>query len=326
MPVLANTKGSMKTVVLSSKSSHQDLLTYGPELFETLKKTANTVTYDHIEPDFSNIPELFDQDEKLVLFNHFALPDGFSAFTQFLPTFKNVKFVLSPYSAYEGLDLELLKKMGIRYRNNGGANAKSVAQYAIMAMFMLLSKFPVLTREMKMPDGSILGEEYHQKTAGIIGMGNVGRELLKTLTDLHIPTVFYNRSSLNVGVEQVPLSAVFNQDLIFITVATNNDTKALLKDLPTMLQPQNYLIDISAADDLYDKKKVVELLDKDLIKGYALEIFELAESSLSSQKNLLTTPHIAWCTIDAERRTVQNFLNRALTILNGKADGVDFIV
>jgi phosphoglycerate dehydrogenase-like enzyme len=316
----------MKPILLSSKSSHQDLLTYRPDLFNRLVTEFHGVAYDQIEPDFSNIPELFDDEEKLVMFNHFAIPNGFHAFSKYLPTFKNVKFLLSPYSAYEGLDLDLLKKMGIKYRNNGGANAKSVAQYAIMASFMLLSKYPVFTQSNTMPDGSILGEERFGKTAGIIGLGNVGKEILDTLNRLGIETVYYNRSEENVSAKKVELSEIFKQDLVFVSIATSPQTQELLKDLPTLLQPHNYLIDISATDELYDKKSVVKLLDQDKIKGFALEVFNPQEFKLASQKNLIATPHIAWCTKDAEERTVDNYLNRGLMVLQGESDKVDFIV
>ncbi len=316
----------MKPIFLSSKSSHQDLLTYGKDSFEAMLSKYHGVAYQEFQPDFSDVPELFDDDEKIVIFNHFAIPTGFVALTKQLSNFKNVKYLLSPYSAYEGLDLELVKKLGIRYRNNGGANAKSVAQYAITAMFMLLSKFPVFTRTMTMPDGSILGEERFGKTAGIIGMGNVGKEILATLQGLGIETVYFNRSDASVSAKKVELSEIFKQDLIFISVATNDDTMKLLSSLPSQLQPHNYLIDVSATDTLYDKRGVCDLLNADKIKGYALELFDPKSLVLSSEKNLVQTPHIAWCTIDAERRTVQNLLQRTATILEGKAETVDFIV
>lgn len=319
-------KVSMKTVILSSKSSHQDLLTYGPELLDELKSLTTTVMYDTVVPDFSNVTEFYDDEEKLVLFNHFALPDGFALLSKKLPEFKNVKYLLSPYSAYEGLDLELLKKLGIRYRNNGGANAKSVAQYAITAMFMLLSKIPVFTQTKNQPDGSVLGEEYHQKTVGIIGYGNVGQQIATSISRLGMPVFYYNRSSKTTDIaKQVTLEEVMKQDIVFVTIATSDQTKELLKDLPQMLQPHHYLIDISAADDLYDKQKVVDLLNDDKLRGFALEVFEQS-TQLRSEKNFLATPHIAWCTIDAEKRTVENYLQRAIAIVKGEAATVDFIV
>lgn len=315
-------KKTMKPILLSSKSGHQDLLTYGKDLFDKITTEYHGIAYTQFKPDFSDVPELCDDDEKIVLFNHFAIPDGFKSLTEHLPKFKNVKFVLSPYSTYAGLDLNVVKELGIRYRNNSGANAKSVAQYAITCAFSLLSRFPELSKLSSLPDGSILGEEYHNKTAGIVGMGNVGKELLETLTKLNVKTVFYNRTSKDMDAKQVTLEEVFRQDMIFIAIATNPDTKALLSQIKTLINKKNYLIDVSAYDDLYDKKGVVNLLNSGKMKGYALE----TDAELESDKNFIATPHIAWCTVDAERRTVENYLNRALLILQGEESKVDFIV
>lgn len=314
----------MKVVLLSSKSGHQDILNYGRDLFDTLNNKYQIVSYDNFKSDFSDVTELFDNDEKIVMFNQYAVPEGFETLMKHLPTFKNIKYLLSPYSAYVGLDLNVLKELGIRYRNNAGANAKSVAQYAIACMFCLLSRFPELGKLESMSDGSILGEEYHSKTAGIIGMGSVGKELLNTLNKLGIPTVFYNRTLKEVEANQVSLEEVFENDLVFITIANNPETKNLLSNITSLIKDKNYLIDVSAFDDLYNKKGVVDLLNAGKIKGYALELG--SNNKFSSSKNLLQTPHIAWCTIDAEKRTVQNYLNKALFILEGRTGEVDFLV
>jgi lactate dehydrogenase-like 2-hydroxyacid dehydrogenase len=203
------------------------------------------------------VPELFDEDEKIVLFNAFAITGGFKTLTEYLPKFKNVKFLLSPYSSYAGLDLDVVKKLGIRYRNNSGANTRAVAQYAIAGMFGLLSRFTELGRLASMPDGSLLGEEYHTKTAGIIGMRNVGEELLNTLNGLNIPTVFYNRTPKAVSAKQVSFEEVFQQDIIFIAIANNPETRQLLSAIADHIQERHYLIDISAYDELYDKAAVL---------------------------------------------------------------------
>lgn len=316
----------MKTVILNDKSSLRDLNTYGSGLLKKLQDKFDVAMYDEIKPDFSNVPELFDDSEKLVMFNNFAIKDGFGLFSRHLSEFKNVKYLLSPYSAYEGLDLALLRKMKIKYRNNGGANAKSVAQYAVGAMFMLLQKTKFFIDGKKMPDGSILGEEFFGKTAGVIGMGNVGQELLGILNSLGVKTVYYNRTKKKVDAKKVAINEIFKQDLVFITIATNEETKNLLKDIKKLIQPRNYLIDVSATDDLYDKGGVIKMLAKGELKGFALEAWDPKALLNDKDLNLIVTPHIAWCTIDAEKRTVENYLNRALKILQGKADQVDFIV
>lgn len=219
----------MKVIFINTKSSEGDLYAYGEKLLKDIQKKYKVVMYTDAKPDFSNVPELFDEEEKLLMINGFAFKSYFRELTKALPKFKNVKYILSPYSAYEGLDIALLKKMKIKYRNNGGANAKSVAQYATTVMFMLLSRFPILAEGKSAPAGSVLGEELGAKTAGIIGMGNVGEELLKNLNGLGIKTVYYNRTPKSVSAKKVSIAEVFKQDLVFITIATNPETYSFPK-------------------------------------------------------------------------------------------------
>lgn len=243
-----------------------------------------------------------------------------------IASFKNIKYLLTPYSSYKSLDLKLVQKCGIKYRNNSGANAKSVAQYALMTMLMLLGRYPELSRTNEAPDGSILGEEYHQKTAGIIGTGNVGKELVGSLHALGIKTTYFNRTLKDVPSTAVSLQQIFEQDIVFIAIASTNETRTLLKNIPTLIQPHNYLIDVSADDDLYNKAKVVKLLDQGKIKGYAIEVFNPSTLDLHSNNNFIATPHIAWCTVDAERRTVENYLKMAILIATGESKKVEFLV
>jgi len=153
-------------------------------------------------------------------------------------------------------------------------------------------------------------------------MGNVGEALLEILNKLKIPTVYYNRSDKDVSSEKVSIEETFKQDLVFITVATNPETINLLSKMPEYINKNNYIVDVSAHDELYNKNEMIKSLSEGKFKGYGLE----TDIRNSNDLNLITTPHIAWCTYDAEKRTVDNYLDRAMSILRGKAETVDFIV
>ncbi len=316
----------MKTIILNAPSGQQDILKYGQSLFEKLQANREVVVYEAVEPDFSNIPELCDDTEKLVLFNPFACEGSFEALTKYLPQFKNIKYLFSPYSFYSGLDLQLLKKLGIRYRNNGGANARSVAQYAVTTMLMLLHKFPVLSGGTQAADGSVLGEEFHNKTVGIIGMGYVGKELTRILQGMGLSVVYYNRTPQEISAKLVSFENVLQQEVIFVTIATNPETMKQFSDFPARLQPHQYVIDITANEDLYSKKQLAEMVAGGKLAGYAVEVYDPSCFTVTPGSNCIKTPHIAWCTIDAEKRTIESYLQRALTILEGNADEVDFLV
>ncbi|MFW5703126.1 MAG: NAD(P)-dependent oxidoreductase [Candidatus Dojkabacteria bacterium] len=312
----------MKVVLLNSAKTQKDILDFGKETYENFKDKYDVVEYVNYASDFSDVRELFDSQEKLLMFNHFSVEGMFETLSKHLHGFNNVKYILSTYSSYAGLDLDLLKQLGIRYRNNGGANAKAVAQLALNHMFMLLTRVNLLSKD----KASGLGEEFHGKTASVIGMGNIGEEIAKSLTGLGIKTNYYNRSKKNVPYELVDYDDVFNSDLIFISIATTKETKELLKDLHKKLKPHNYLIDITAIDELYDKHAVLEKLKDEGIKGYGIEFFDEVPESFDVDANVVATPHIAWATIEAERRTIEWYFGNAIKILEGRVQEIDFIV
>lgn len=316
----------MKVVILEEKMGKQAMEKFGNDLYDRLIQISDVVFRDNFDSDFTNVPELFDDDEKILLYNPYSMGGKFEPLTNNLATFKNVRYLLSPYSFYSGLDLKLLKDLGIKYRNNSGANAKSVAQHALSLSLNILGKLPILATENKTPDGSILGEEIFGKTAGIVGMGNVGLELARILRSMCLKVVYYNRSKKDIDLEMVSFEKIFDQDLVFLTVATNIETQELFKKLPVFLKRENYLVDISATDDLYDKKFILKKIENSELAGYALELDDPEFMKPTKKCNYLATPHIAWATIDAERRTVRNYLQRAIDIVEGNENNVDFLV
>ena len=316
----------MKVIILESPATKKDLLKYGSDLLGKLETLCVVIIYDQVSEDFSNIPELQDEDEKVLLYNPFCLDGKFEHLTKHLPSFKNIKYIFSPYSYYTGLDLELLKKMDVKYRNNAGANAKSVAQLAITGMFMLLSRIPQLGYENTEPTGEILGEELDGKSVGIVGMGNIGKDLADKFKKLNIPVVFYNRTDKNIGIPQVSIEDVFKKDIIFLTIATADETKDLLSNISNLIKKNQYLIDISAYDDFYDKHEIISLLRESKLAGYAFEASNPKNYRTEEKLNLVITPHIGWATVNAESNVARHYLDRTLQVISGNTNEIDFIV
>ena len=315
----------MKTIILTEPNSEKILNQYGPDLLEKLAKISELSIYNNCKNDFSNIPELFDDSEKILLFDPFSVQNNFNDITKALPSFTNLKYMFSPYSFYTGLDLELLKKLEIKYRNNTGVNSAAVSQFAITLMFMLLRKYTILAKLIKPPDGSILGEEIFSKSVGIIGMGNVGLELYKFLKKLDIQTTYYNRTDKHLNIEKVEFEKIFDQDIIFISLATNDNTIYLMKELQKYLRPHHYLIDITSFDELYDKQNIINMLQEDNLRGYALETDDTTKYK-GNDKNLLVTPHMAWSTVEEETSMVRTYLGYAMDVLEGNADKINYLI
>ncbi len=316
----------MKVIIFGDGLVVKNFENYAPDLFVLLKNKAEVIVSDCANQDFDNVPELFDESDKILMYDPFAFGGKFAPLSENLARFKNIKYIFSPYSFYDGLDLNLVKNFGIRYKNNAGANAKSVAQHALGLALTILEKFPLLAGMKINPDGSILGEEIFGKTAGIVGMGNIGFELYPLLLALGIKTVYFNRTKKEIDLPLVSFEDIFKQDLVFLTIAATEETRKMMVAIPSLLTKKNYLIDLSATDDLYNKKEVLRKLEREDFAGYGIELDNPNFMIPTKQCNYLATPHMAWATVDAEKRTMRRYLERAIKILEGKTDEIDFLV
>ena len=95
------------------------------------------------------------------------------------PKLKHVQLLSA---GYEGVDLALTDSLGIPVSNNGGANSYAVAEATIGLLLSLMRRLPEGDAFVRAIDwrGDILGYDTFElagKTAGIVGLGNIGKKL-----------------------------------------------------------------------------------------------------------------------------------------------------
>lgn len=323
----------MKVVYLTDDEGFAEVEQFYREGYEDFAEKYNPAFYNEFADDFSDVPELFSSEPKLLLVDPIAIKDHFDGFSKHLSKFSGLKYILSPYSFYAGLDLEYLTNNEIKYKNNSGANAKSVSQFATMMMLMSVSHLKLNSLNLNQNDPKpelnleAIGEEFWSKSAGIIGMGNIGSQLAETLSGMGMEVKYHSRSKRAVPAEYVEFAEIFDCDVILVTIATNQSSIELFERLTEKLQPHNYVIDITSQSDLYDKQAVIDMVKTNSIKGYALESEEhFAPDWLEPKHNLIISPHLAWQSVEAQQRTYSSFFGTAAKILEGKAHEVEFIV
>src|SRR5262249_37585175 len=88
-------------------------------------------------------------------------------------------------AGYDDVDLEAARRAKVPVSNNGGANAISVAEHAMMLMLMVSRR--VISQHANVSSGRWRGNgpapprmyEIHGKTLGIIGLGTIGKEVAR---------------------------------------------------------------------------------------------------------------------------------------------------
>jgi lactate dehydrogenase-like 2-hydroxyacid dehydrogenase len=102
-------------------------------------------------------------------------------------------------AGYDRLDIGAFTKIGIPVANNGGANAPTVAEHAIMLMLAVYKKLP--THHYALHNGEWLGHrhalvmrELRGKQVGVVGFGNIGQQVARIANGFLANVAFFDPS------------------------------------------------------------------------------------------------------------------------------------
>src|SRR5437660_1386779 len=137
----------------------------------------------------------------------------------------------------DNVDLEAATESGVLVMNTPGGNAISVAEHTFALMLAMARHIPqanASTRAGKWEKKKFLGNELRGKTLGVVGLGSIGREVVKRARAFEMRIVAhdpYVTSTIahDLGVELADLPALYAaSDYITLHVAATPETQRLL--------------------------------------------------------------------------------------------------
>jgi D-3-phosphoglycerate dehydrogenase len=216
--------------------------------------------------------------------------------------------------------------------NAPGANARTVAEFAVGQMLSLAHKSAAINARMRtegwgkaraLADG---GFDLAGKRVGLVGVGAIGQAVAKMCHDgFGMQIMGYRpsgRSALEI-IENVSLERIFSEsDFVVLACPLNDETKGLVsRSLLESMKPSAYLINI-ARGAVVDQEALVEILVSKKIAGAALDVFTtqpLPESSgLYQLEHVLLSPHMAGISDDSMRAVGSSVASQVKQLLRGQ--------
>mgnify|MGYP003689514861 FL=1 len=220
------------------------------------------------------------------------------------------------------IDLEACKIKGIAVFNAPYSNTRSVVELAIGEIILLMRSTFVRSTELhqgiwkKTAAGS---KEVRGKVLGIIGYGNIGKQLSVLAEAMGMRVIFYDqleKLALGNAEKRSSMEAVFNEaDVISLHVDDNPDNKDLI-GAAEFAQMKDGVIFINLARGfVVDIAALVEAQNSGKVAGVAVDVYptepksndEPFQSDLSGQPNTILTPHIGGSTMEAQKH-IGNFV------------------
>jgi phosphoglycerate dehydrogenase-like enzyme len=240
--------------------------------------------------------------------------------------------IQQPSIGYQHIDLEATRQAGIPVANAGAANAIGVAEQAIMFMLCLLKRalhFHTRTAagEWAQQDIFTLGLfELYGKTLGIVGMGNIGRELAARAKGFGCRIVYSDTVALSpekeeeLGAERLDLEELLREaDIVSLHVPLTPETTRLIdRGRLALMKPGAYLLNL-ARGEVVDEAALAEALREDRLAGAGIDVFTQEpvdpDNPLLASDKVILSPHVSGGTNESKARiltiTVEN-VNRVL--------------
>ena len=233
-----------------------------------------------------------------------------------------LKLICVAATGMNNVDLVAAAELGIEVRNAIGYSTYSVAETTLCSALALLrevvyydeyfhsGRYAKSDRPFNFdrPTSQIRGKKW-----GIIGLGNIGREVAR-LASAFGCEVSYTSTSGVVRKEEYPAltleKLLAESDIVSIHAPLNAKTLNLLgeKEL-SLMNPSAIIINV-ARGGIVNEEALAAALDGGVIRGAALDVFStepLTDSPLYKIKErhkLLASPHNAWSSDDAIDRLI----------------------
>ena len=222
----------------------------------------------------------------------------------------NLKIILRGGAGLDTIDHEYAKEKGITVMNTPLANSKSVAELTIGYMLMMARSLYAASATMKAEKWdkkSFNGDEIGGKTLGLIGIGNIGKEVTKRALAMEMTVVAYDPYVKEMaGVKLVSLDELLAQsDYISLHLPKTKESSNMIGKEQFAKMKNGVRIVNCARGGIVNEEALYEALTSGKVAGAALDVFDEeppTDWKLAKLDNVIASPHIGAATKEAQAR------------------------
>ena len=217
-------------------------------------------------------------------------------------------------AGYDAVDLDAARRAKVPVANNGGANAISVAEHALMLMLTVSRK--VVWQHASVAAGRWRGNgpaprmyELYDKTLGVVGLGTIGKKVARLARAFGMRVQYYDIARLSEDAEDA-LGVRFRllrellrtSDVVSLHVPLNGSTRGMIGAGEIALMKPTAILVNTSRGPVVDEPALTRALGSAKLFGAGLDVFDRepppADNPLLELDNVVLTAHFAGPTWD----------------------------
>lgn len=250
--------------------------------------------------------------------------------TNFLDSALNLKYICSPTTGLNHLDLDTCNQKKIKVISLKGefeflSTIRATPEHTFGLVLSLLRNYKdvfLSKNSIKWDREKYKGFELSSNSVGIIGFGRVGRQLSKYFEAFDTKVYFYDiDQSIKEANNSIKLNSIkdlIEKSNIVILSASycSNNFEFFDKKYIDLLEDK-YFIN-TARGELVEESYLLQKIDQSYFKGVALDVMQNEQSlnnldelmNLTNKRNFILTPHIAGATYSSMYRTEEFIVDK----------------
>ena len=229
-----------------------------------------------------------------------------------------LRTIVSCGAGMDRFDPKDLARRGIELVAISHLMTEDTAEMAVALVFALLRR--ILPNDVHVRSGAWAGgrppsgSRVTGKSAGIVGLGKIGRRVAAKLDGLGLVVRYCGRTpklDLPYSFVPDPVRLAETSDVLILCCAGGNDTRHLVNAaMLAALGPEGYLVNV-ARGSVVDEEALLEALGARAIAGAALDVFEnepAPDPRFLTLDNVILQPHAATLTRENRAALVSEVL------------------
>lgn len=246
----------------------------------------------------------------------------------------NLKIIANYGAGFDNIDIDYAREKGIVV-TNAPAPASAVSTAELAFGLMLAAARKIVSGDKVTRAGEFygwrptfyLGSQLKGKTLGIIGLGNIGKNLAKRARAFEMKVVYYSRTrkedfEKEFDIEYLDRDEVIRSaDFLSLHTAFVPDLRHMISKKELEMMKKSAILINASRGPIVDEDALADALIENVIAGAALDVYEYeprVNDKLMDLDNVILAPHLGNATFEARLEMGENAKDNLIDFKNGK--------